>query len=92
MHCFGMLLDGRAQPTGVRKRGDDRTLLIIFNSHYDLVNFTLPESAGQATWILLIDTNVPEHPGEEEFATGHVYQVTGRSVLVFAMDSDEHTP
>ena len=92
MHCFGMLMDGRAQPTGVRKRGDDRTMLVIFNSHHDVVNFTLPESAGHATWTLLIDTNVVEHPGEEEFATGQAYQVTGRSVLVFALDSDEHTP
>ena len=92
MRCFGMLMDGRAQPTGVRKRGDDRTLLVIFNSHYDLVNFILPESAGHATWTLQIDTNVPDHPAEEEFATGQAYQVTGRSVLVFALDSDEHTP
>ncbi len=67
-------------------------MLVIFNSHHDLVNFTLPESAGHATWTLLIDTNVVEHPGEEEFATGQAYQVTGRSVLVFALDSDEHTP
>ncbi|HLZ65338.1 MAG TPA: glycogen debranching protein GlgX [Aliidongia sp.] len=92
MRCFGMLMDGRAQPTGVRKRGDDRTLLVIFNSHYDLVNFTLPESAGHATWTLLVDTNLPDQPGEQEFATGQTYAVTGRSVLVFALDSDEHTP
>jgi isoamylase len=92
MRCFGMLMDGRAQPTGVRKRGDDRTLLAIFNSHYDLVNFTLPVSAGHATWTLLIDTNIPDHPGEDVFATGQAYGVTGRSVLVFALDSDEQTP
>jgi hypothetical protein len=27
MECFGMLMDGRAQPTGVRKLGEDGTLL-----------------------------------------------------------------
>ncbi|HEV2673892.1 MAG TPA: glycogen debranching protein GlgX [Aliidongia sp.] len=91
MRCFGMLMDGRAQPTGVRKRGDDRTLLVVFNSHYDLVNFTLPESAGHATWTLRIDTNAPDRSGEEIFDTGQSYGVTGRSVLVFALDSDEHT-
>ena len=91
MRCFGMLMDGRAQPTGVRKRGDDRTLLVIFNSHYDVVNFTLPESAGLATWTLRIDTNIPDHPGREIFDTGQAYAVTGRSVLVFALDSDNHT-
>ena len=25
MGCFGMLMDGRAQPTGIRKRGQDAT-------------------------------------------------------------------
>ncbi|MCU1294564.1 MAG: glycogen debranching protein GlgX, partial [Bryobacterales bacterium] len=44
MRCFGMLLDGRAQPTGIRQRGREATLLLIFNSHHDLVNFTLPET------------------------------------------------
>ena len=27
MKCFGMLMDGRAQVTGIRKRGEDATLL-----------------------------------------------------------------
>ena len=26
MHCFGMLMDGRAQPTGIRRRGEDATI------------------------------------------------------------------
>ena len=33
--CMGMLLDGRAQPTGIRRAGSDATLLIIVNSHHD---------------------------------------------------------
>src|SRR4051812_2418280 len=32
MQCFGMLLDGRAQPTGLKQRGVDATLLIILNA------------------------------------------------------------
>ena len=27
--CFGMLLDGRAQATGIRGRGCDATLLLV---------------------------------------------------------------
>jgi glycogen operon protein len=34
MKCFGMLMDGRAQVTGVRKRGQDATLLMILNSFH----------------------------------------------------------
>ena len=44
MQCFGMLLDGRAQPTGIKQRGVDATLLIVLNAHHDVVNFTLPGS------------------------------------------------
>jgi glycogen operon protein len=32
MRCFGMLMDGRAQPTGVRQRGTEATLLTIWFS------------------------------------------------------------
>ena len=46
--CFGMLLDGRAQATGIKRRGDDATLLIVFNAHHDVVEFTLPQCCGRA--------------------------------------------
>ena len=46
MRCFGMLLDGRAQATGIRQRGHDATLLIVFNAYHDVVKFTLPEAPG----------------------------------------------
>ena len=36
-----VLLDGRAQPTGIRKRGSDRTLLMIFNAYHDVVQVNL---------------------------------------------------
>jgi isoamylase len=32
MKCFGMLIDGRAQMTGIRKRGDNATVLLVLNS------------------------------------------------------------
>lgn len=43
--CFGMLLDGRAQESGIKRRGSDATLLLIYNAHFDVVNFTLPDVA-----------------------------------------------
>lgn len=42
MLCFGMILDGRAQATGIRQRGQDATMLIIFNAYRGMVRFTLP--------------------------------------------------
>jgi isoamylase len=88
MHCFGMLMDGRAQPTGIRRRGEDATLLMVLNAHHDLVEFALPETAGGREWSLLVDTNIAESADLGNFATGDSYAVTGRSVLLFALRSD----
>jgi glycogen operon protein len=88
MRCFGMLIDGRAQPTGIRKRGGDATILLVFNAAAEGVNFTLPECAGGDEWTLIIDTNRPE--AEETIArTGDIYTVTGRSVLAFGHPNSE---
>jgi isoamylase len=86
MRCFGMLIDGRAQPTGIKKRGDDATMLIVFNGATDGVNFTIPKCPGEDAWTLLIDTN-QTRVEEVTFKTGDVYTVTGRSVLVFSLKS-----
>jgi isoamylase len=86
-----MLMDGRAQPTGIRKRGEDATLLMVFNAYHDLVEFTLPETVGGWCWQLLIDTNLPEDAEIGRFATGEVYGVTGRSLLLFALQTDDRT-
>ena len=57
MRCFGMLLDGRARETGIKRPGSDATLLLCLNAHSDVVNFTLPPFADGTRWLCLIDTN-----------------------------------
>jgi isoamylase len=37
MKCFGMLLDGRAQKTGIKRRSQDKTVLIVMNSYEGVV-------------------------------------------------------
>ncbi len=86
--CFGLLLDGRAQPTGIRRRGQDTTILVIFNSHHDMVSFTLPEVAGGQAWKTVIDTNQADLEGEPRFEFDTDYQVTGRSLLLFELILD----
>jgi isoamylase len=85
MRCFGMIMDGRAQPTGVRQRGTEATMLLILNGHFDLVEFTLPAAPGGETWTRLIDTNVPDDAGTSAFRSGDTYGVTARSLLLFAL-------
>jgi glycogen operon protein len=82
--CFGVILDGRAQPTGIRRRGTDVTLLLIVNSYHDVVMFKLPEWVGGKGWECLIDTNQPDLE-EAPFSFDHEYGVTGRSLLLFEL-------
>jgi isoamylase len=88
--CFGMLLDGRAQESGIKRRGSDATLLLIYNAHHDVVNFTLPSVAQGQNWIGLIDTNLPDAQ-LPTFAFGHVYSVTGRSLVALGLATEDST-
>ncbi len=91
MKCFGMLVDGRARVSGIRRRGSDVTLLIVFNAYNDVVQFTLPDCTGGKGWELMLDTNDPNVGGDdaepERFAIGDGYDVTGISLLLFALRS-----
>jgi glycogen operon protein len=66
--CMGMLLSG--------------SLLMILNSYHDVVLFTLPKTARGREWRCLIDTNRTDLEETPTFPAGHVYQVTGRSLLL----------
>jgi glycogen operon protein len=87
--CLGLLLDGRAQTSGIRKRGSESTLLLIVNAHHDVVLFKLPEVTGGRDWERLVDTNLPDDDQDPEepirLKFGHEYQVTGRSLLLFLL-------
>ena len=86
--CFGVLLDGRAQVSGIKRRGSDATLLLIFNAHYNTVNFKLPQVVGGHAWTCLIDTNQPDVEDGPDFPFDSEYLVTSRSLLLFRLELD----
>jgi isoamylase len=88
MRCIGMMMDGRTQASGIRKRSQDATLLLVANSYYDVVAFTLPEAPAGTGWTLLIDTNALDADEAKPFAFGDHYEVTGRSLLLFLLKPD----
>ena len=60
------------------------------NSYEGLVDFTFPKYEGGEAWSLLVDTNTPDVTSEDvtsetAYEFGSVYQVTGRSLLLFAV-------
>ncbi|WP_118178506.1 glycogen debranching protein GlgX [Paraburkholderia phosphatilytica] len=91
MRCFGLIIDGRAQTSGIRRPASDATLLLVVNAYHDVVDFTLPEIPGSDQWSCLIDTNAPIREELPDFESGDVYQVTGRSLLLFALHAKGQT-
>jgi isoamylase len=80
-----MLLDGRAQATGIRKKGSDLSLLLMFNAHHEPVTFTFPGISG-GVWKLLIETSDidRQHP-YLEFSPTH--ELLGRSLALWEIRS-----
>jgi glycogen operon protein len=86
MLCFGMLIDGRVSTSALSARGQDATLLLVFNSYHDLVEFTLPAPVEHATWTRLVDTNLKNDGERATFDGASAYGVTGRSFVLFALN------
>jgi len=82
---FGMLIDGRAQATGIHRLGQDATLLLLFNAYHEDVPFTLPATSGHDTWKLLLDSNRSGQAEGDIMATGSAFVMTARSLAVFAL-------
>jgi glycogen operon protein len=91
MRCIGMLLDGRAQVTGIKRIASDPTLLLVMNAYHDTVKFKIPQVAGGNRWRCFIDTNDPEREELSLISSGEEYEASGRSMLVFALDDKGET-
>jgi len=87
MRCFGLVIDGRAQASGIRRPASDATLLLVLNAHHDVVNFQLPDVPEGERWTCLLDTNMPVRAELPQFSAGDEYQVTARSLLLFALEA-----
>lgn len=85
-HCLGLVLDGRCQPTGIRKKGSDRTLLLILNSYHDEIGFKLAAVPGGLGWWCLVDTSQPDLNDDHPFFDFDTdYPVHSRSLLLFEL-------
>jgi glycogen operon protein len=82
--CFGMLMDGRAQASGVRRAVGDATLLMLLNAHPETRAFVLPDYAGSRGWICVIDTTTDDALPRRMFAPTETCKLAGRSLLVLA--------
>ncbi len=84
--ALGMLMDGRAQATGIRRAASDATLLLLLNAYHGTVRFALPETAGGQHWTLIFDTAAPRAPeGAASFGVGDRFDMDGRSASLFLL-------
>jgi isoamylase len=82
--CFAMLLDGRAQPTGIRRQGQDRTLLVMMNAHHEPLQFVLPSVPGGESWRLLVHTHraIDSHQAQ----SGSGVELFARSLALWELE------
>ncbi len=55
--AIGLVLEGKAQTSGVKELANDDTLLIVINAYHEGVNFVLPSSGQELHWKLLLSTD-----------------------------------
>ena len=82
--ALGVILDGRAQPTGIRKKGSDITLFMALNAYHESVRFTLPKVVGGRKWRCLLDSDMDMLEGRT-MQIKTQYDVPGRSLHLFEL-------
>ena len=80
---FGMLLDGRAKVSSIPRPGTDASVLLMFNSWHEGVEFVLPPAVEGSVWTRLFDTAL-DTQSADPLEAGQPYVVGGRSVVAVA--------
>jgi isoamylase len=89
--CFGMLLEGTAQPSAIPRRGSDATVLLVLNAWHEGVDFTLPAHGQCAAWVRLLDTVQAAPQNGPRLEPGRPCNVAGRSLQVFMAATDDRS-
>lgn len=86
--CLGMLLDGRAQATGIKRPSMDATALLILNAYHDEISFRIPDVVGGRIWRCLVDTTTPDGDPMKRYLSGDDYTVAGRSTVLCVLEPE----
>jgi glycogen operon protein len=81
---LGVFLNGATIPNP-NPRGEpitDDDFYLIFNAHYEPLDFKLPNTEWGELWALELDTNVGWTKGEKSLRAGELVQVQARSTVV----------
>ena len=89
--CFGMVIDGRAQTSGIARQASDATVLLLFNPQDQPVDFTLPAIPGENQWTCLLDTAAPGREELPVWTSGAVCALMPRSLQLMALEAPGRT-
>ncbi|MCW2527586.1 MAG: glgX [Pseudonocardiales bacterium] len=75
--------DGIQEPDDRGEKVTDDSFFVLFNGHFEPIEFTLPDIGAGVTWTPVIDTANPKAVESEESVTvGEIFEVAARSTLV----------
>ncbi|MFC9952539.1 glycogen debranching protein GlgX [Streptomyces prasinus] len=89
-HSVGVFLNGDAiaEPDPRGRRLVDDSFLLLLNSHWEPVDFRLPDAVYGERWTALIDTTDPDGvPDESEYKAGTGLTVGPRSLVLLSRPS-----
>ncbi|MCP1313419.1 MULTISPECIES: glycogen debranching protein GlgX [unclassified Halomonas] len=82
--ALGLLLDGRAQPSGIRRPGADDTLLLLLNAGFETCDFSLPD-VDHGAWHCRLDTADPELEDGEAPLEGTTCALPAHSLVLLEL-------
>ncbi|HEU5014671.1 MAG TPA: glycogen debranching protein GlgX [Roseiflexaceae bacterium] len=90
VRSLGLLLNGQIMDEwDMRGRHvQDEVLFLLLNAYHEPVPFTLPGSAADPNWTMLIDTSDPNNSDSPAFRPGQEYPLQGRSLVLLV----QHVP
>lgn len=85
---LGVLLDGRARPSGIRRPGADVTLLLLLNAYSEAMTFKLPEVPRGSAWMCRLDTALSLDDTVCRRAFGDDHRLMGHSLALLELVQD----
>lgn len=62
-------------------------LLLLFNAHWEPIDFKMPKAFANVSWEVLLDTSHPEPPTKtRKYRDGQKFPLQGRSIALFKYD------
>jgi glycogen operon protein len=85
VRCLGLQLSGKTldHVDALGNQVADDTYLIMFNPHWEPIDFYMPGTHGEKCWELLVDTRTAAEPEPRRICAGKAYPLIPRSLAVF---------